>query len=399
MRRLIRLGVVGGARGKGFGRSLGSLKGRMRLAAICDLHAGVREAWQKDFPEILAFDDYETMLDSGKVDAVLIATPMPLHVPQSVAALRRGIHVACEVTACITIPEGRRLIRAVEQSKATYFFAENYVYSRTHRMIENMIRQGVFGEITYIQGSYYHDCRSLMFNEDGSLTWRGILRRDYNCHTYPTHTLGPIDRWLGVRAGKDRFSSVMASASRQAALSDYAAQRFGKKSPYAKPAAFKHGDTQKVLVKTAGGVLIDLLFDPISPRPGNCAEHFITGTKACFHSHTPIPYADGMRGGPAIAFADKGKKGHYHWQPLMDMADRYEHPQWRRHVADAEKAGHGGGDYFILLDFANAIEGRGKPAIDVYDAVLWSAFIELSDRSIKSGKTVPVPEFRPGGQQ
>ncbi len=395
MGKVIRLGVVGGSRGKGFGASLGGLKGRMSLTAICDLNAGVRQEWQKDFPDILTFDDYETMLDSGAVDAVLLATPMPLHVPQSIAALRRGIHVASEVTACITIAEGRRLIEATKKSKATYFFAENYIYSRTHRMIENMIHRGVFGEITYIQGSYFHDCRSLMFNADGSLTWRGILRRDLNCHTYPTHTLGPIDRWLGVRAGKDRFISVMANASREAALSDYAAHHFGKNSAYAKPSAFRHGDTQKLLVKTANGVLIDILFDPISPRPGDCAEHFITGTKACFHSNTPIPYADGLRAGPAIAFANKGKHGHYHWEPLMDLAGKYEHPQWRRHLATAEKSGHGGGDYFILLDFANAIQGPDKPAIDVYDAVLWSSFIELSDRSIKTGKTIPVPEFRP----
>lgn len=395
MSKEIRLAVVGGGRGRGFGQSLASLKGRMRLTAICDIHAGVRESWQKDFPGIKTFADYETMLDSGEIDAVLISTPMPLHVPQSIAALQRGIHVASEVTACVTIPEGRRLISAVEKSKATYFFAENYVYSRTHRMIETAVSKGVFGDITYIQGSYYHDCRGLMFNDDASLTWRGILRRDMNCHTYPTHTLGPIDRWLGVRAGKDSFVSVMASASRQAALSQYAAERFGKKSRWAKPGAFRHGDTQKVLIKTANGVLIDLLFDPISPRPGDCAEHFITGTKACFHSNTPIPYADGMRAGPAIAFADKGRNGHYHWQALMDMAEEYEHPQWRRHLKNAAKAGHGGGDYFILLDFANAIQGGKSPAIDVYDAVLWSSFIELSDRSIRTGKTLPVPRFRP----
>ncbi len=398
MSKSVRLGVVGGSRGKGFGHSLDSLKGRMELAAICDINSGVRETWQADFPGILAFDDYETMLDSGSVDAVLIATPMQLHVPQAVAALRRGIHAASEVAACISIAEGRRLIRAAEQSSAVYFFAENYVYSRVLRMVENMIKKGVFGEITYVHGGYYHDCRGLMFNADGSLTWRGILRRDYNCHTYPTHTLGPIDRWLGVREGKDRFVSAFASASREAALSDYAAQRFGRKSRYAKPGAFRHGDTQKIFVKTANGVLVDLLYDPISPRPGNCAEHFITGTKACFHSNTPIPYGDGMRAGPAVAFAGSDKNGHYRWEPLMDLAGQFEHPQWRRHLSKAEKTGHGGGDYFILLDFVDAIQKRNEPAIDVYDAVLWSSFIELSSRSIKTGKTVPVPQFRPKGK-
>ncbi|MHC4887805.1 MAG: Gfo/Idh/MocA family protein, partial [Planctomycetota bacterium] len=166
------------------------------------------------------------------VDAVLLATPMPLHVPQSIAALKRGIHVASEVTACITIAEGRRLIKAVEASSATYFFAENYCYSRIHMMVEAMAAKNVFGEITYVHGGYYHDCRSLMFDEKGGLTWRGELRRDFNCHTYPTHSLGPIDRWLGIREGRDRFVEVTAMSSGQAAISDYARETFGPRSPY-----------------------------------------------------------------------------------------------------------------------------------------------------------------------
>jgi predicted dehydrogenase len=396
MSREIRLGVVGGQRGKGFGLSLASLKGTMRLSAICDIHQGVCDSWKKEFPDIRTFTDYSTMLDSGDVDAVLLATPMPLHVPQSVEALRRGIHAASEVTACISLAEGRRLIEATEKSKAVYFFAENYVYSRTHMMIEQMCRKGVFGEISYIHGGYYHDCRSLMFNKDGSLTWRGLLRRDYNCHTYPTHTLGPIDRWLGVREGRDRFVSVSAFASKAVALSDYAAFVFGKKSRYAKPQYFRHGDTIKVEIKTANGVLIDMLFDPVSPRVGDCAEHFITATKACFHSNTAIRYADGLRAGPAIAFAPKDFGGHPHWEPLYDYAKKYEHPLWKECLADAQKAGHGGGDFFILRDFARAIRG-GTPAIDVYDAVLWSSIVELSAKSIaQNGKAVAIPVFRPG---
>ncbi len=62
----------------------------------------------------------------------------------------------------------------------------------------------------------------------------------------------------------------------------------------------------------------------------------------------------------------------------------------------AERAGHGGGDYFILMDFVNAIRGRNAPAIDVYDGVLWSSLIELSAQSIHAGgKAIPIPEFRP----
>jgi len=396
MSKEIRLGVVGGCRGKGFGLSLESLKGTMKLTAICDLHQGVCESWKKDFPEIEMFTDYTEMLNSGIVDAVLIATPMPCHVPQSIEALEKDIHVACEVTACITIKEGQQLIKAVEKSAASYFFAENYVYMRDLMMVENMAQQGVFGEITYINGAYYHDCRALMFNDDGSLTWRGILRRDYNCHIYPTHTLGPIDRWLGVRKGKDRFISVSAHASKEAALSAYAAEKFGSDSKYANPDYFQHGDTIKTILKTENGVLIDMLFDPVSPRVGNCAEHFITGTKASFISDTTIKLPDGLRSGAAIAFAKDINNHNYNWEALADYHDKYEHDYWKENSEKASKAGHGGGDYFILRDFARTINGECEPVIDVYDGVLWSSLIELTAKSIaNNGAAVDIPNFRP----
>lgn len=394
MAQSIRLGIAGGHRGKGFGLSLRRLKGRLDLTAICDIDNGVRESWKAEFPKIKTFGDYGEMLRSGTVDAVLIATPMPLHVSQAVQALKRGIHVASEVTACISIAEGRELIRAVEASSAVYFFAENYCYQRVHMMVEHMVRRNVFGDITYVSGSYYHDCRHLMFDREGGLTWRGKLRRDYNCHTYPTHSLGPIDRWLGIREGRDSFVSVSAMSSREAALSAYARRRFRRESSYAGAGYFKHGDTQKVLIKTRNGVLVDLLFDPVSPRVGNCAEHFITGTKACFHSNTVVPHGSRACSGPAISFA-KSPDHKYSWEPLMKHAQRYEHPLWRRHLPFARSAGHGGGDYFVLQDFLRAIETEETPAIDVYDAVLWSSFIELSERAICTGREQAVPCFRP----
>jgi hypothetical protein len=60
----------------------------------------------------------------------------------------------------------------------------------------------------------------------------------------------------------------------------------------------------------------------------------------------------------------------------------------------ASAAGHGGGDFFVLMDFAEAIRNSTPPAIDVYDAVLWSSFIELTDKAIKTGKAQKVPVFR-----
>lgn len=41
----------------------------------------------------LAFADYEQVFNESGVNAVLVGTPMPLHVPQAIVALQHGIHI------------------------------------------------------------------------------------------------------------------------------------------------------------------------------------------------------------------------------------------------------------------------------------------------------------------
>ena len=69
--------------------------------------------------------------------------------------------------------------------------------------------------------------------------------------------------------------------------------------------------------------------------------------------------------------------------------------------ADASQAGHGGGEFFILEDFARAVR-TGVSPIDVYDAVTWSSIMPLSAESFaRGGAPVAIPDFRRGrvGQQ
>ena len=46
------------------------------------------------------------------------------------------------------------------------------------------------------------------------------------------------------------------------------------------------------------------------------------------------------------------------WQPLWDLSDQYEHPYWKELGEEAIRAGHGGGDYFVMYDFARAVAGE-----------------------------------------
>jgi len=51
------------------------------------------------------YESYEELLKDPKVDAVHINSPIHLHAPQSIAALKAGKHVACTVPAATSVED------------------------------------------------------------------------------------------------------------------------------------------------------------------------------------------------------------------------------------------------------------------------------------------------------
>ncbi len=349
-----------------------------RAQSIVEEKRGNRPAGYSAGPK-----DYRRLLDRKDLDAVIIATPMQLHAEMSVDALRGGKHAFSEVAAACTLEECWALVDAVEQTGCLYMLAENYCYHRSGMMILNMVEQGLFGDLTYAECGYVHDCRAIKFNSDGSLTWRGELGRDNIGNLYPTHSLGPVAQWMGINR-TDRLVSLVSMTTRQASIERYAAMRFGKDSPAAK-VRFAVGDSTSTLIRTANGAVIDLRYDTASARPHPTTIYLaLQGLKASYESE-----------GDKIWIGGANKR--YTWEPLSNYAEKYEHPMWRKGRQQAQQTGHGGGDFFEVREFIKAIREGGSSPVNVYDAVTWSSIMPLSGESIRGGgKPVAIPDFTRG---
>lgn len=325
------------------------------------------------------------------MDAICIATPAPLHAAQAIKALRAGKHVLSEVPAAYTLEEAFELVRTVEETGKIYMLAENYCFMRDVLMVQNMVDQGVFGELIYARGNYIHDIRSMLFTDDGDLTWRGKMRQTYAGNTYPTHSLGPVLRWLGINR-HDSLATTASWHSRTVAAARYARQHRPNRPEHGGEAAWKTPDTVTSMIRTASGALVESRIDWVSPCPHNMVQYELQGTKAAFSS--PLdPKQESMiwiEGRSPIA-TDGSPEA---WEPIFKYAEEFEHPLWRDHGREAVRAGHRGGDYFVLREFLSAIEEGRRPLCDVYDAVTWSSIIPLSAASIASGNNaVDVPDF------
>lgn len=395
----VRLAIVGGRRGRSFGTALDVLADKVQLVAVCDRNPQVRERWKEEVRGIRTYERFEDLLDDSDVDAVLLATPLQIHAQQAVAAMKAGKHVLSEVIAATTIEECWELVETVESTKMVYMLAENYCYMRPNMMILRMVEEGVFGQLTYAEGAYIHDTRDLVLNEDGSLTWRGELRKHCNYMTYPTHSLGPIAQWFKVNRNNGcRLVDAACFNSAPRSMHRYVREVVGPDHPGSDPDFWLQGDSQVTIVRTDQGGLIVLRMDSVSPRPHNMTHYVLQGEKASYLSarhgnEDPLIWIEGRS--PGYSPPRDGVEAR--WESLWTYAEEYEHPHWQKLGSHALKAGHGGGDLFVIADFVDSILHNTSPPIDVYDAVTWSSIVPVSAASVRrGGAPVEIPDFLRG---
>jgi hypothetical protein len=267
---------------------------------------------------------------------------------------------------------------------------------RPNMMVRHLVERGLFGTVYYAEGAYVHDCRPLLFDAAGRLTWRAEVAQGAPGNSYPTHSLGPVAQWLGCAGADagDRLADVVCFTTPDLARRPYVLERFGPDHPAARPGFFPLGDSACTLIRTARGSVAYLRMDSSSPRPHNMTHYLLQGTTASYlsarhHKESPLIWIAGRSPGDRI--------GREEWQPLWDYAAEFEHPRWAARGAIAREAGHGGGDYFIIEDFVDAVAGRAPPAIDVYDAVTWTCVYPLTVRSVAAGgQPQAIPDFRRG---
>jgi len=103
---------------------------------------------------ICSYDDYDDLLQSGKIDAVYIATPNSLHKDFTIRAAEAGIHVLCEKPLADTPEACREMIEACEQNNVRLMTAYRLHFERANLEIAEIARSGRLGELRYFNSSF-----------------------------------------------------------------------------------------------------------------------------------------------------------------------------------------------------------------------------------------------------
>lgn len=343
-------------------------------------------------PPARGFTDAESWKEICKldnVDLVYVCTHWDLHAPIAVYAMENGKHVATEIPAALTIDECWQLVNTAEHTRRHMMMLENCIYDFFEMATLNMAQQGLFGEIVHAEGAYIHDLRSMLFAEEGEPghywdMWRLKHNEKKDGSLYPMHGLGPVAHALNIHRG-DRMEFLVSVSSNQFGLTEYAREKFGEDSEYAKR-NYKKGDMNTTIIKTVKGKTIKIQHDVTSPRPYS-RIHMLSGTKG-FAQKWP------RRG---IALEPNGHN-YLSDEEMNALLEKYEHPIVKEVGEKARQVGgHGGMDFIMDYRLIYCLR-HGLPLDqDVYDAAEWSAVIELSQVSVANqGMPVKIPDFTRG---
>lgn len=144
------------------------------LTAVCDI-TEERAKWAEKYlaPKgVKYFDKYEELIDSGLVDAVIVATPHYLHPIIATYALNKGLHTLIEKPAGVFTKAIRELNELAEaKPELTFGIMYNQRTNKLYRYAKELIDSGRLGEmkrINWIITDWYRP--QAYYNQGG---WRG----------------------------------------------------------------------------------------------------------------------------------------------------------------------------------------------------------------------------------
>ena len=354
----IKYAVVGTGRGRTFMHPDPSFN--MKFMAVCDRNpkklAIIKSEYDNEDKTLETYTDYDEMLEKADIDAVILANYFHEHAEFAIKALRAGKHVLSECVAMGTIGEGVELCRAVEDSGKIYMIAENYPFSKQRMEMRRLYQSGELGELLYGEGEYCHPMHEPFGIAPGEYHWRNQIPSTYYC----THAIAPI---------------MM--------ITDTIPTKVNGFVPKIEDQSYRGNE---VRLQDPGGIIVCQMDNGAVVRT----------LQGAFRTHSMITRLHCTKG---AVEQDRGDDRITVWHEDRDKGEqpkfRSYMPEWpAEFAAQASGAGHGGGDFWVMYYFSEALKKNEQPYLNVYRACAMSAVGILAWKSAcNGGACYDVPKF------
>jgi len=189
--------------------------------------------------------------------------------------------------------------------------------------------------------------------------------------TYGTHSLGPLLTWLPG----DRVVRVCCA---------------GAGHHYQDPRGdhYENDESTVMLCQLRSGGLLKISVDMLSDRPHAMTNYQLQGTDGCYESAR----APGEKN--RVWLRARAKDANT-WLDLDELAEEFTPAIWKEHEATARTTGHGGGDFFEVLDFIAACRGEQLAPTGIHEAMDMTLPGLVSQESVAhNGVWLDVPDSR-----
>lgn len=157
----------------------------VKLCAICDLF-DVRakkalDSFADEGNTIKRFNTHSDMINSGEVEAIIVATPDHWHAPISIEAIQKGIHVYVEKPMTHNIAETYALRDAV-RSNSGVVFAVGHQHRQTQSFLtaQDVVAKNILGHVSLVVTATNR-------NDDNG-AWQYAIHPDANPQTVDWNT-------------------------------------------------------------------------------------------------------------------------------------------------------------------------------------------------------------------
>lgn len=119
----------------------------VEIVAICDANRDAAERLARKYNIPHVYDDYEKMLGIEMLDFISICTPNFLHLPVSLLAAGKGIHIHCEKPIALNAGEAMEIVEAKNKYGIKFMVGLNNRFTNESFFVKKYAEAGLFGEI------------------------------------------------------------------------------------------------------------------------------------------------------------------------------------------------------------------------------------------------------------
>ena len=160
----IGIGIIGGGyMGKAHAVAMASVGAvfnthlRPRLEMVCASSPDSAERYRKAYGFARTTDDWRSLVEDPRVEAIVIASPQETHRRIAEAAFALGKPVLCEKPLGASLTDSAAMVEAAQSSGVPNMVGFNYIRIPASQYARQLIQDGEIGDITWFRGEHTED--------------------------------------------------------------------------------------------------------------------------------------------------------------------------------------------------------------------------------------------------